>query len=123
MVRAVPGSTGRAVAGREPARRARAADAITVCGILGDKDVEAIVAALAPQVGRWIAVGLEGPRALAPAELARRIERASDVPYSGRGRRGGHGGRAVRSEAGRPCRRVRFLPDGRAALAWLGAAH
>jgi len=49
---------------------------IAVCGILADKDVEAIVAALAPQVGRWIAVGLDGPRALAPAELARRIGQA-----------------------------------------------
>ena len=43
---------------------------IAVCGILGDKDVEAIVAALSPQVRHWIAVGLEGPRAISPAELA-----------------------------------------------------
>ncbi len=49
------------------------AGTIAVCGILGDKDVEAIVAALSPQVRRWIAVGLEGPRALAPARLASRI--------------------------------------------------
>jgi dihydrofolate synthase/folylpolyglutamate synthase len=47
-----------------------------VCGILGDKDVEAIVAALSPQVRHWIAVGLEGPRAISPAELANRIVRA-----------------------------------------------
>ena len=49
---------------------------LAVCGILGDKDVEAIVAALGNQVSRWIAVGLESPRALAAAELARRIARA-----------------------------------------------
>lgn len=49
---------------------------IAVCGILADKDVEAVVAALAPHVQRWIAVGLEGPRALAPAELARRVHAA-----------------------------------------------
>jgi dihydrofolate synthase/folylpolyglutamate synthase len=97
---------------------------IAVCGILGDKDVEAIVAALAPQVGRWISVGLEGPRALAPAELARRIERAgggsvlaaADVAA---------GMAAARSEA-RPGDRVvafgSFLTVG-PALSWLGAAH
>jgi len=49
---------------------------IAVCGILADKDVEAIVAALKSQVRRWIAVGLEGPRALPPADLARRIRAA-----------------------------------------------
>jgi dihydrofolate synthase/folylpolyglutamate synthase len=58
------------------AARRHAGRTIAVCGILADKDVEAIVAALAPQVGRWIAVGLDGPRALAPAELARRIGQA-----------------------------------------------
>jgi len=49
---------------------------IAVCGILADKDVEAVVAALAPRVQRWIAVGVEGPRALSPAELARRVQSA-----------------------------------------------
>ena len=52
---------------------------IAVCGILADKDVEAIVTALAPQVRRWIAVGLEGARALAPAALAQRIAAAGAV--------------------------------------------
>jgi dihydrofolate synthase/folylpolyglutamate synthase len=97
---------------------------IAVCGILGDKDVEAIVAVLAPQVGHWIAVGLEGSRALAPSELARRIEcagcafvlAATDVAA---------GMAAARSEAG-PFDRVvvfgSFLTVG-PALAWLGAAH
>ena len=49
---------------------------LAVCGILGDKDVEGIVAALATRIRRWIAVGLPGPRALEPAELARRIREA-----------------------------------------------
>ncbi len=53
---------------------------IAVCGILGDKDVESIVAALRDPISRWIAVGLEGPRALAPAELAGRIAAASTAP-------------------------------------------
>lgn len=58
------------------AARTHAGRTIAVCGILADKDIEAIVAALAPQVRRWIAVGLDGPRALPPAELARRITQA-----------------------------------------------
>jgi dihydrofolate synthase/folylpolyglutamate synthase len=58
------------------AARPCAGRTFAVCGILADKDVEAIVAAMAPQVRRWIAVGLEGPRALAPAQLAGRIGRA-----------------------------------------------
>ena len=49
---------------------------IAVCGILGDKDIDSIVRILARQVGQWIAAGLEGPRALPSAELARRIAAA-----------------------------------------------
>ena len=79
---------------------------------------------LAPEVGRWIAVGLEGPRALAASELARRIEHAgggsviasADVAA---------GMAAARSEA-KPGDRVvvfgSFLTVG-PALAWLGAAN
>jgi dihydrofolate synthase/folylpolyglutamate synthase len=58
------------------AARPRAKRTIAVCGILADKDIEAVVAALAPRIQRWIAVGLEGPRALPPADLARRIQAA-----------------------------------------------
>jgi dihydrofolate synthase/folylpolyglutamate synthase len=47
-----------------------------VCGILGDKDIEGIVAALDGRIDRWIAVGLDGARALAPAALAARIGHA-----------------------------------------------
>jgi dihydrofolate synthase/folylpolyglutamate synthase len=97
---------------------------IAVCGILGDKDVEAIAAALAPQVGRWIAVGLESQRALAPAELARRIERAA----------GGLVLATADVAAGMAAARLEATPGDRVvvfgsfltvgpALAWLGAAH
>ncbi len=58
------------------AARPAAGRTLAVCGILGDKDVEAVVATLAPRVHRWIAVGLEGPRALLPAQLASRIRGA-----------------------------------------------
>ena len=64
-------SLARSLAGRPPR-----GETLAVCGVLADKDVEGIVAALAPQIRRWIAVGLEGPRALSPAELARRIREA-----------------------------------------------
>ena len=96
---------------------------VAVCGILGDKDVEAIVATLAPQIRRWIAVGLEGRRALAPAELARRISRA-----------GASSVLAVENvAAGMTQARVECRPGDRVvafgsfltvgpALAWLGAA-
>jgi dihydrofolate synthase/folylpolyglutamate synthase len=44
-----------------------------ICGILGDKDIEGIVAALRGAIARWIAVGLEGSRALPSGVLAERI--------------------------------------------------
>lgn len=47
---------------------------LAVCGVLADKDAAGIAGALASEVVRWIAVGLDGPRALAPGELARRLE-------------------------------------------------
>jgi dihydrofolate synthase/folylpolyglutamate synthase len=46
---------------------------IAVTGILGDKDIEAIAALMAPQVDHWIAVGLPRPRGLAATALAARI--------------------------------------------------
>lgn len=46
---------------------------LAVCGILADKDIDAIVLALTGQVQEWIAVRLDGPRALTESELARRI--------------------------------------------------
>jgi dihydrofolate synthase/folylpolyglutamate synthase len=58
---------------------------IAVCGILGDKDIDAIVRIMAGQVRRWIAVGLEGPRALPPEELARRIADAGGLHVTAAG--------------------------------------
>jgi dihydrofolate synthase/folylpolyglutamate synthase len=58
------------------AARPCAGRTLAVCGILGDKDIEGIVAALQGRLSRWIAVGLDGPRALPPAALATRIARA-----------------------------------------------
>jgi dihydrofolate synthase/folylpolyglutamate synthase len=45
-----------------------------VVGILGDKDAPAIARALQPALDRWFLCGLEGPRGIAAAELARRLE-------------------------------------------------
>ncbi len=96
---------------------------IAVCGILGDKDVESIVAALRNQVSRWIAVGLEGPRALAPAELAGRFVRAGAAPVLAVGSVAA-GMQQARAEC-RPGDRVlvfgSFLTVG-PALAWLDSA-
>ena len=45
-----------------------------VVGILGDKDAPAIARALQPALDRWFLCGLEGPRGICAAELARRLE-------------------------------------------------
>jgi dihydrofolate synthase / folylpolyglutamate synthase len=45
-----------------------------VVGILGDKDAPAIARALQPALDRWFLCGLEGPRGISAAELARRLE-------------------------------------------------
>ena len=95
---------------------------LAVCGILGDKDIEGIVAALDGQIGRWIAVGLESARALPPAELALRISRAGAASV--------HASADV--AAGLEQARAEMQPDDRAvvfgsfltvgpALEWLGA--
>ena len=51
---------------------------VAVVGMLKDKDVEAIVAALDDVVDKWIAVTAESPRAVPAAELARRIANRVD---------------------------------------------
>jgi dihydrofolate synthase/folylpolyglutamate synthase len=48
---------------------------IAVCGMLADKDVEAVVEALRDRVDEWIAAGTDGARALSGAELAARAGR------------------------------------------------
>lgn len=51
---------------------------VVILGMLDDKDVEAVVAALAPMADRWIAVTAHSPRAIPAAELARRVASATD---------------------------------------------
>ena len=53
---------------------------LAVVGILGDKDAPAIGAALAPAVQRWFLCGLEGPRGISAAELARRLDAVARQP-------------------------------------------
>lgn len=45
---------------------------ICVAAILGDKDVAAVIAELAPVVDDWVACGIDAPRGLAAAELVGR---------------------------------------------------
>jgi dihydrofolate synthase / folylpolyglutamate synthase len=47
---------------------------LAVVGILGDKDAPAIARALAPVLDQWFLCGLEGPRGISAAELARRLQ-------------------------------------------------
>ena len=49
---------------------------LAVCGMLGDKDVAGVVAALVPVVDRWFAAIAEGPRAIDDVELTRRAAMA-----------------------------------------------
>ncbi len=44
-----------------------------VCGILGDKDIAGIGAALAPHVDRWVLCALDGPRAVDTSALAAKL--------------------------------------------------
>ncbi len=46
---------------------------IAVCGVLGDKDLTNIYRELEHSFDGWVVTGLEGPRALAPDELGRRL--------------------------------------------------
>ena len=46
---------------------------IAVCGVLGDKDIQGITAALGPCIDDWVLVALEGPRAVSTRELAGRL--------------------------------------------------
>ena len=46
---------------------------LAVVGILGDKDAPAIARALQPALDRWFLCGLEVPRGISAAELARRL--------------------------------------------------
>jgi dihydrofolate synthase/folylpolyglutamate synthase len=45
---------------------------LAVCGMLGDKDVTGVIAALRDSIDEWLAASSEGPRAIDAAELVRR---------------------------------------------------
>jgi len=49
---------------------------IAVCGILKDKDIAGIIAALSPHITRWHVATLEGPRGAHAAQLADEAQRA-----------------------------------------------
>ncbi len=51
-----------------------------VCGILADKDVAGIAAAMAAVPGEWIAAGLQGSRSLPAQQLAERLSATLDAP-------------------------------------------
>jgi dihydrofolate synthase/folylpolyglutamate synthase len=46
-------------------------ETIAVCGMLRDKDIAAVLRALAPRITRWHLASLQGPRAASAQELAR----------------------------------------------------
>jgi dihydrofolate synthase/folylpolyglutamate synthase len=65
----------RALAGQLAARPS-GGRTIAVCGILGDKDIEGVVAALRGSFDAWIVVALDSARAVPVDELAQRLTRA-----------------------------------------------
>jgi dihydrofolate synthase/folylpolyglutamate synthase len=52
---------------------------IAVCGILGDKDVRGIAAAVGADVDAWVLVTLDGPRAVPTHDLAEQLPRDAQV--------------------------------------------
>jgi dihydrofolate synthase/folylpolyglutamate synthase len=50
-----------------------APDTIAVCGMLRDKDIAAVLAALAPRITRWHLASLSGARAASAEELAQQL--------------------------------------------------
>jgi len=52
---------------------------IAVCGILGDKDIDGITAVLGAEIDAWIIAALDGPRAVTPAEIQRRLPAGATV--------------------------------------------
>ena len=94
-------------------RRCRARRTIAVCGILGDKDIAGITAALAAQIDAWILVALEGPRAVSTRgararDCRRRRDRRAGCRTSPSGCRAARARRAAR----RSHRGVRIFPHG-----------
>jgi dihydrofolate synthase / folylpolyglutamate synthase len=93
---------------------------LAVVGILGDKDAPAIGAALAPAVARWFLCSLEGPRGIAAAELARRLQAVVHQPtLAGSVREGCEAARAAARAGDRVVVCGSFHAVG-PALEWLG---
>ena len=53
---------------------------VGVLGVMGDKDLESMIAALAPLLDKVVASRADSPRALYPHEMASRIKRMWDLP-------------------------------------------
>jgi dihydrofolate synthase/folylpolyglutamate synthase len=64
-----------ALADQLAARRA-GGRTLAVCGILGDKDIEGVAAALRGSFDAWIAVGVDSPRAVPLNDLSQRLAKA-----------------------------------------------
>ncbi|OHV12937.1 bifunctional tetrahydrofolate synthase/dihydrofolate synthase [Kushneria phosphatilytica] len=47
---------------------------VALLGMLSDKDIEGVVAALMPVIDEWLLISLEGPRGMTADQLAERIE-------------------------------------------------
>ena len=62
------------------ALRAVGRPVVLVFGVLADKDVDAIVAALAPAVEEWVACSASSPRALGAIQLAARVCAVTGAP-------------------------------------------
>jgi dihydrofolate synthase/folylpolyglutamate synthase len=52
---------------------------IAVCGVLADKDIAGVAAAVAPAIDAWVLAALEGPRAVDTKELAARLPAGANV--------------------------------------------
>jgi dihydrofolate synthase/folylpolyglutamate synthase len=91
-----------------------------VVGILGDKDALEIARALASRFDRWFLCTLDGPRGIAAAQLARRLEpTVSAATLAGSVREGCEAARAAARPGDRVvvCGSVRTVGP---ALEWLG---
>ena len=82
----VPAARG---AARQSARACRRARTIAVCGILGDKDVAGIAAALGAEIDAWVLVALDGPRAVSHRASSRQRLPRGARSRACAGRRGG----------------------------------
>ena len=52
---------------------------MAVCGILGDKDIRGITAALAQDIDAWILAKLAGPRAVSAEQIAQQLPANASV--------------------------------------------